>query len=82
MLTYTVELQPQLEGGYTVIVPALPGCVTQGDSIGEALTMAQDAIVGYLTVLAKHKRKIPIEASKLRRVSVSFKKQTRVRELA
>ena len=34
MRTYTVVLDPDLdEGGYTVTVPALPGCVTQGETV-------------------------------------------------
>ena len=41
--TYTVVLVPE-DGGYVVHVPALPGCVTQGDSVEDALAMAKDAI--------------------------------------
>lgn len=39
------------EGGYTVIVPSLPGCVTEGDTLEEALENAREAITGYLEVL-------------------------------
>ena len=43
--TYTIILEPDPEeGGYTVTVPALPGCVTQGETIEEAIVMAKDAI--------------------------------------
>ena len=45
--TYTVIYEPQPEGGYTVTVPALPGCVTEGDTLDEARRMAEDAIRGY-----------------------------------
>ncbi len=47
--TYTVILlkDPE-EGGYTVVVPALPGCVTEGDDVDEALAMAQEAMECYL----------------------------------
>jgi predicted RNase H-like HicB family nuclease len=38
-------------GGYTVTVPALPGCVTQGDTIEESLKRAQEAIEGFLEAL-------------------------------
>lgn len=38
-------------GGYTVTVPALPGCITQGDTIEEALERAQEAIEGFLDTL-------------------------------
>jgi len=42
---YTIILHPDMdEGGYTVTVPALPGCVTQGEIIEEAIVMAKDAI--------------------------------------
>lgn len=45
--SYTVLLVP--EGtGYVAHVPALPGCVTQGDSVQDALAMAEDAIRGWL----------------------------------
>lgn len=70
MLTYTVQLDPQEEGGYTVTVPALPGCISEGDTLEEALGNIKDAIDGYLRVLAKNKRTIPIELSKLKQVSV------------
>ncbi len=51
---YTVELQPDLEdGGYVVDCPALPGCMSQGDTREEALGMIRDAIRGHLAVLRK-----------------------------
>jgi len=43
-----VVLEPSDEGGYTVIVPALPGCVTEGDSREEALANVKEAIRLYL----------------------------------
>lgn len=39
------------EGGYTVTVPALPGCVTQGDTVEEALNNVREAIEGYIEVM-------------------------------
>lgn len=44
---YTVIYEPQPEGGYTVTVPALPGCVTEGDTLDDARRMAEDAIRLY-----------------------------------
>ena len=41
---YTVVYEPQPEGGYTVTVPALPGCVSEGDTLVEARRMIADAI--------------------------------------
>ena len=48
MRKYTAVLFPDAEGGYTVVVPALPGCVTEGDTVEEALAMAKEAIELYL----------------------------------
>ena len=48
---YTIFLESAPEGGYVVHVPALPGLVTEGDTIEEAQKMARDAIEGYLAVL-------------------------------
>lgn len=58
---YTVILEPAEEGGYTVTVPALPGCVTEGDTFEEAIQMARDAIEGYLESLVLHGETIPLE---------------------
>ena len=41
-------LEPSDEGGYTVYVPALPGCISEGDDIDEAMTNIQEAIELYL----------------------------------
>jgi len=44
-----IVLEEQEEGGYTVYVPALQGCVSQGNSIEEALENIKEAIGLYLT---------------------------------
>lgn len=43
-----VVLEPSDEGGYTVYVPSLPGCISEGDNIDEALANIQEAIELYL----------------------------------
>jgi predicted RNase H-like HicB family nuclease len=49
---YTIFLDPDVEeGGYTVTVPYLPGCVTEGETIEECLVMARDAIALYVASL-------------------------------
>jgi predicted RNase H-like HicB family nuclease len=53
MARFIVYLEPE-EGGYIASVPALPGCVTQGETKEEALAMAEDAIRGYIESLKKH----------------------------
>lgn len=44
----TVILEPQKEGGYTVHVPSLPGCISQGETKEEALKNIKEAIELYL----------------------------------
>jgi len=46
-----VILEPSSEGGYTVYVPALPGCISEGDNIDEALENIHEAIELYLEPL-------------------------------
>ncbi len=43
-----IVLEPSDEGGYTALVPALPGCISEGDSREEALSNIQEAITLYL----------------------------------
>lgn len=47
-LTYDVILEPAEEGGFTVYVPALRGCVSEGDTEEEALENIKDAIHTWL----------------------------------
>ena len=58
---YNVILRPEPEGGFTVVVPSLPGCVTYGRNLKEARKMAVDAIKGYIVSLKKHKELIPTD---------------------
>jgi predicted RNase H-like HicB family nuclease len=43
-------IHPAEEGGYWAEVPALPGCITEGDTMDEVLTNLKDAIEGWLEV--------------------------------
>jgi predicted RNase H-like HicB family nuclease len=61
ILRYNVIFRPEPEGGFTVIVPSLPGCVTYGRNLKEAKEMALDAIKGYIISLKKHKEPIPTD---------------------
>ena len=58
---YKVHLEREPEGGFTVTVPALPGCVSWGEDYDHAVTMIQEAIEGYLEVLAEEGKAIPEE---------------------
>ena len=52
--SYTVYFEPLREGGYNVLVPAIPEICTFGDTIEEAREMAKDAIRCYLESAIKH----------------------------
>ena len=58
-LRYTVIFEPAEEGGYVVTVPALPGCITEGDTLEEARANAKEAIECYLESLLKDGEPIP-----------------------
>jgi len=55
---YNIMLRPEPEGGFTALVPALPGFVTYGRTLEEAREMAKDAIAGYIASLRKHNEPI------------------------
>lgn len=57
---YTVLLYPD-EDAYSVVVPALPGCVTWGRTVDEALAMARDAITGHVATLEATGQEVPEE---------------------
>lgn len=48
--SYQVSLSAEPEGGYTVTVPELPGCITYGVNFDHAQTMAKEAIALYVEV--------------------------------
>lgn len=62
---YNIMLRQEPEGGYTALVPALPGCVTYGRTVDEAREMVKDAISGYIASLRKHKVPIPSDENTL-----------------
>ena len=60
-LNLHVVFRAEPEGGFTVLVPALPGCITYGKDLKEAKAMAFDAISGYLASLKKHGEDVPTD---------------------
>ena len=67
-MKYRVVLEPQQEGGYTIYVPALPGCVSQGETTEEAMANIKEAIEIYLESLKE--RGIPLPQVEEREVAV------------
>ncbi len=60
---YTVVIEPDPEGGFSVSVPALPGCFSQGETKDEALKHIQEAIALYIETLIEDNRDIPDDLS-------------------
>ena len=63
-MRYTVILQQDSDGGFVVSVPALPGCVSQGDTRAEALSNIRDAIELYVEDCRAAGDPVPTEAGK------------------
>lgn len=59
VLKYDVVFEEQEVGGYTVIVPSLPGCVSEGDTLEEARSNIAEAITAYIESMAKNGEDIP-----------------------
>jgi predicted RNase H-like HicB family nuclease len=57
--TYKILLQKEPEGSYTAIVPALPGCITYGETLEQAIEMVQEAIELYIEELQERDENIP-----------------------
>ncbi len=56
---YKILLRREPEGGYTVTVPVLPGCVTYGKTLDDAVRMAREAVELYIETLAEKGEEIP-----------------------
>ena len=65
VLSYRILLRKEPEGGYTVTVPSLPGCITYGETVEEAVKMAKEAIEVYLESLREHGEELPTEEGTL-----------------
>jgi predicted RNase H-like HicB family nuclease len=62
-MKYTLILE-EVDGGYVARVPVLPGCVSQGDTRGEALTNIREAMAVYLEDCREAGDPVPTEASR------------------
>jgi antitoxin HicB len=59
-LNYPITLYPEPEGGYTVMVKDLPGCISQGDTLEEAMENIQDAKSAWLETAFEYQDEIPL----------------------
>lgn len=59
---YTAIFEPDIEtGGFTVSIPSLPGCISEGDTFEEALENIKEAASLYLEVVRERKEELPKE---------------------
>ena len=65
VLNYRVLLRKEPEGGFTVVVPSLPGCITYGETIEEAIYMSREAIELYLDSLIAEGEEVPTDETTL-----------------
>jgi antitoxin HicB len=56
---FEVVLMPEENGGFSVTVPSLPGCTSQGETRVEALAMIREAIEAYVESLVAHGDSVP-----------------------
>lgn len=63
-MKYTVILQRETDGGYVATVPALPGCVSQGDTRAKVLKNIEEAIELYLEDVRDAGEPIPVESDR------------------
>jgi len=71
MRQYTIILEPDPEeGGYTVTVPSLPGCITQGETIEQYIERAREAITGYIESLKADGEPIPEETERPQMITI------------
>lgn len=70
-LVYPACFYKEDDGGYSVVVPDLEGCCTQGDTLEEALEMARDAALGWLLTSVEDDEELP-EATDMEDVKLEF----------
>jgi predicted RNase H-like HicB family nuclease len=63
-MTLKIILEPSEEGGYTAVVPALPGCISEGETVEETMKNIREAIELYLE---------PIEETDVRKEGILVK---------
>jgi antitoxin HicB len=69
-MKYAILLEPQPEGRFTVMVPDLPGCVSQGETLEECRLMIAEAIEGWIETAQAHNIPIPQPSMRIDEVEV------------
>jgi len=75
---FQTVFRPEPEGGFTVLVPALPGCITYGKTLEHAQRMAEDAITAYVEDMIADGEPVPKpDASLLGSIDVKIARKSR-----
>ena len=69
-MKYAILLEPQPEGGFTVTVPDLPGCISQGETLDECRLNIGEAIEGWIETAQSHNMPIPKPSTRFDEVEV------------
>lgn len=64
------ELQSEPEGGYTISVPSLPGCISCGATFEESIEMIKDAMAGWLEVAREEGVPVPVQFDTLQLAAI------------
>jgi antitoxin HicB len=67
---YKCVFEPQEDGGFTVTVPSLPGCISEGDTYEEAVANIREAIAGWIEVSREYGDDVPPSDVSVELVSV------------
>lgn len=67
-----LDFTKELEGGYTVTIPSLPGCISYGRTFEDAIEMIKDAMEGYLKVAKEEGLLIPEEIELQNKIATGF----------
>jgi antitoxin HicB len=59
-LSYPITLYPEPDGGYTVVMADLPGCISQGDTLEESVFNIQEAKVAWIETAWEYGDQIPL----------------------
>ena len=59
-LNYPITLHPELDGGYTVMLADLPGCLSQGDTLEEAIANIKEAQIAWIETALECGDEIPV----------------------
>jgi antitoxin HicB len=62
-LQFNIIFRPEKEGGFTAMVPLLPGCISYGKTLSEAKKMIADAIDGYIFSMKKRGEIVETDAN-------------------